>query len=181
MKHFYQDIDGWFDFETLYSEAVERMPFGAKMVEVGVYKGRSCFYLAVEAANSGKHIHVTAVDRFNWPATALRDFHDLRAKHGLKETISIVEASSVQAARQFEDESLDFVFIDADHEYNAVKADIAAWWPKIKSGGIIAGHDLSNEYPGVEKAVVEAFAISALGIANGHRFVPPRSWWVDKL
>ncbi len=48
---------------------------------------------------------------------------------------------TVEAAKQFEDESLDFVYIDADHKFEAVVADIAAWLPKIRKGGIIAGHD----------------------------------------
>ncbi len=184
MEHFYQDIEGWFDFEELYREAVRRMPADApsRMVEVGVYKGRSCFFLAVEAKNSGKNIHVVAVDRFSWPATAAGDFSRLRREHGLTETVSMVQATSVGASRQFVDGSLDFVFLDADHEYDAVTADIAAWWPKIRHGGILAGHDFSDEYPGVQRAVTERFGLTQLAsVTSGVRFIAPRSWWVDKL
>lgn len=180
MEHFYQDIEGWFDFEELYREAVRRMPADApsRMVEVGVYKGRSCFFLAVEAKNSGKDIHVIAVDRFTWPATAQADFSRLRREHGLTETVSMIEATSVQASRQIADGSIDFVFIDADHEHSAVKADIAAWWPKVKPGGILAGHDFSDEFPGVKQAVREHFATIADDGAIALR--APRSWWIDK-
>ena len=213
VEHFYQDIEGWFDFEDLYREAVRRMPEGSPtfdemrrsstssaytyqqlrelgphstMVEVGVYKGRSCFFLAVEALNSGKNIHVIAVDRFTWPPSGQADFSRLRREHGLTEMISMIEATSVQAAHQFDDGEIDFVFIDADHEYKSVKADIAAWWPKIKPGGILAGHDFCDEFPGVEHAVRERFPKDATDVRAEHRWQeafqlwPPRSWWVDK-
>jgi len=54
---------------------------------------------------------------------------------------TIVRKLSTDAAMDFGDESLDFVYIDADHSYNAVKEDIAAWAPKVRRGGIVAGHD----------------------------------------
>ena len=41
----------------------------------------------------------------------------------------------------FEDESLDFVYIDANHRYDNVKQDIEIWYPKVRQGGILAGHD----------------------------------------
>jgi predicted O-methyltransferase YrrM len=61
--------------------------------------------------------------------------------------------SSLEAAAQFEDNSIDFVFIDAAHEYEFVKEDIAAWYPKVKPGGLFAGHDYN--WTGVHKAVSE--------------------------
>ena len=54
-----------------------------------------------------------------------------------------------------DDKSIDFVYIDADHEYESVRKDIAAWHPKIRRGGIISGHDYSSS--GVYKAVNERF------------------------
>lgn len=48
---------------------------------------------------------------------------------------------SVEAAKDFEDESLDFVYIDANHDYEHVKEDLHAWTPKVKEGGVVAGHD----------------------------------------
>ena len=53
----------------------------------------------------------------------------------------------------YADKSLDFVFIDAGHEYEEIKNDIINWGPKLKSGGILAGHDF--HYPPVTKAVQE--------------------------
>lgn len=54
---------------------------------------------------------------------------------------TLIRDFSVNAAEQFENESIDFVYIDGDHNYESVSADIEAWYPKIKSGGIISGHD----------------------------------------
>jgi hypothetical protein len=53
----------------------------------------------------------------------------------------IIKGESVRAARQVEDESLDFVFLDAGHTEDAVLADIEAWAPKVKPEGLIMGHD----------------------------------------
>lgn len=78
----------------------------------------------------------------------------------------VLRKSSVDAAREITDESLDFVFIDADHSYEGCKADILAWFPKIKAGGLICGHDYDNpDFPdwGVSRAVKELFTHVDLG------------------
>ncbi len=53
--------------------------------------------------------------------------------------------------------SVDFVFIDGDHRYEGVRKDIDAWYPIVRSGGVIAGHDYTHEFPGVLQAVKERF------------------------
>jgi len=70
--------------------------------------------------------------------------------------LEIIQSDSVKAAELFENESLDFAFVDADHSYFAVKADILAWLPKIKKLGCIMGHDYGI-FDGVKKAVDEIF------------------------
>lgn len=71
-----------------------------------------------------------------------------------------VEKDSIEAARQCPDAMQDFVFIDANHYYDAVSADIEAWRHKVKPGGLLCGHDYANnEYdygPEVKRAVDEA-------------------------
>lgn len=56
------------------------------------------------------------------------------------------------------DGSIDLVFIDADHSYNGVRADIDEWLTKVRPGGIICGHDYCDDFPGVIEAVNESFA-----------------------
>jgi hypothetical protein len=78
------------------------------------------------------------------------DFTDQRKlNHNYDETArrlvpydaTLIRKFSVEAAGDFADGSLDFVYIDGNHEFSAVAADLFAWTPKVRSGGIIAGHD----------------------------------------
>lgn len=69
---------------------------------------------------------------------------------------------SVNAAKKFPDNSLDFVYVDARHDYSGCLEDLIAWYPKLKEGGMIAGHDfipdqvkkVEGEF-GVQKAAME--------------------------
>jgi len=60
---------------------------------------------------------------------------------GYEDRAVMIRSNSRQAVELFNDESLDFVFIDANHAYDFVKEDIELWYPKVKKGGIFAGHD----------------------------------------
>jgi len=77
-----------------------------------------------------------------------------------RDRVKIHRLLSNVAASRFSDNSLDFVYIDADHCYERVKEDIAIWSEKVRSGGVLCGHDfLTNDNPrqlvGVERAVKE--------------------------
>ncbi len=66
-----------------------------------------------------------------------------------------VKKTSMEALNDFEDASVDFVYIDAIHTYEGVCADIIGWSKKVKPGGILSGHDYDGGWPGVMKAVQE--------------------------
>jgi predicted O-methyltransferase YrrM len=83
-----------------------------------------------------------------------------------------IRQSSVEAAALYADNSLDFVFIDAAHDYENVKADIAAWYPKVKVGGTIAGHDYGWPGSSVHDAVNEYLA----SVGNSPK--PHKSSWI---
>lgn len=87
-------------------------------------------------------------------STALEDAAKDNLKKFKKKTV-FVKKLSVDAAKDFEDNSLDFVYIDANHQYEYVKEDIEAWWPKVKVGGMLCGDDIGRK--GVNKAVRERF------------------------
>ncbi len=70
-----------------------------------------------------------------------------------KNRVTVLQGISWEVANKVLDNSLDFVFIDADHAYESTKQDIEAWAPKVKPGGMISGHDIHFE--GVLKAVTE--------------------------
>lgn len=76
----------------------------------------------------------------------------------------IIQSDSVEAANRFEDVSLDFAFVDADHGYEGCLADIVAWWPKVKSGGVLLGDDfdcpIGKPWGWGVKQAVESFAAS---------------------
>ena len=72
--------------------------------------------------------------------------------------IEILEMDSVVASKKFNDQSLNFVYIDANHSYDSVLEDLNCWWPKLKRHGILFGDDYfskSKEKYGVIKAVNE--------------------------
>jgi hypothetical protein len=60
--------------------------------------------------------------------------------------LAVVRAYSAAAAQQFADGYFDFVYLDADHTYEGITADLASWWPKVRVGGILSGHDYIDNY-----------------------------------
>jgi len=63
--------------------------------------------------------------------------------------------SSIEFSKKIEDNSVDFVYIDGNHQCSAVKADILSWIPKIKNNGIISGHDFT--WVSIRRALNECF------------------------
>lgn len=67
----------------------------------------------------------------------------------------MIRTESIEAVKMYENESVDFVYIDALHDYESVSEDLHTWWPKVRKGGVIAGHDFNDlAWPGVYDAVV---------------------------
>lgn len=177
LRHWYEEIPGWFNFPDLYREMVERFPSGSRFVEVGAWMGKSAAYLGVEIANSGKNITLDVVDHFKGSEHEQDSAHAVAKKvdvwklcrnnlrplwmtqhntdpgHRNGNIVKIVKKPSRSAAATYEDASLDFVFIDAGHTYNEVRDDIRRWLPKVRPGGVLAGHDYTSNWPGVVEAV----------------------------
>ncbi|HUW33154.1 MAG TPA: class I SAM-dependent methyltransferase [Planctomycetota bacterium] len=83
----------------------------------------------------------------------------------------LLQKKSVDAAQEFADGSLDVVFIDADHRYEQVLADVLAWLPKVREGGLLCGHDYcadddKNNWPGVLAGVYEGLKRHAQAVTS---------------
>lgn len=115
-------------------------------VELGVERGKYTEILAKAG------LEVIAVD--SWTAySGYRDHVSQEKLDGfLEETkkrvagynVKIIKGFSLDVVKQFEDESLDFVYIDANHEFQNVTNDIAEWSKKVKKGGVVSGHDFKR-------------------------------------
>lgn len=191
MEHFYKNIgEDWMDFQGLYSQMVNESKDGSHFVEVGSWKGRSASYMAVEIINSKKIIKFDCVDTWegsvehldvNSPHYEQGLYEDrnwlfnqfLQNTSGVSNQINPIRMTSVDAAKLYDDESLDFVFIDASHEYDDIINDINSWYPKVKKGGYLCGHDYV-EFGGVNKAVNELIKDKGLNLSV------VKSSWIHK-
>ena len=87
-----------------------------------------------------------------WEADkSLANFKGILSRFGWDKRVKVLQMRTVEEAELVEDKSLDFVFIDADHSYSGCLADIKAWTPKVRPGGMVSGHDY--EWPTVMRAV----------------------------
>ena len=80
-----------------------------------------------------------------------------RLRHKItNNSVEIVTNTSVEYSKFVDNNSIDLVYIDADHDYESVKQDLNVWFPKVKTGGFITGHDYSKKFwGGVVQAVDE--------------------------
>jgi len=166
------------EFEQRGDAILRRLPPSACAVEVGVFLGTLSEYLLQRRSDlrlslvdswlpaeqhpqayrntRDEHAHVSAEKVAIQRATALDKVKPFGAR------ALVIEMASFDAAATVDDCSLDLVFLDADHSYEGVRADIRAWLPKVKPGGWIGGHDYQNptalyDFSGVKRAVDEAF------------------------
>lgn len=167
--------------------------------EIGVESGR----FSQEICQQMPGVHLLCVDA--WAAYPSYREHVTQSKvDGLFEAaqerlkpyhVTFIRKFSVEAAATVPDGSLDFAYVDANHRFEYVVEDIAAWLPKVRKGGIIAGHDYCRRGgKGYQLHVIEAvqgwtqayhvepwFLIGHTGIAPGDHRDRPKSWmWVKE-
>lgn len=102
--------------------------WGGKLFMVDVWRELGDEY--IDSSNHKNHL-----DAYEKTMENIRGFED----RGI-----MIRSTSKDCIDLFEDESLDFIFIDANHAYDFVKEDINLWFPKLKKGGIFSGHDYMN-------------------------------------
>ena len=91
----------------------------------------------------------------------------------LEDTVKLLYMNSREASKQFKNGELDFIFLDGDHSYDGVSLDCNLWFPKLNTGGIIAGHDFSGDVgDGLTRAILERW--------NSNFQHKNQIWWVKK-
>ena len=152
-------------------------------VEVGCKEGRTTAHILEHCPEA----RVTALDP--WMAAPEQgdvaggesyetwDFQAIEADfwgrvEPFKDRLTFHRKTSLEAADTVDDSSQDLIFIDAAHDYDSVLEDIAAWRPKVRDGGILAGHDFQHSFPSVMDAVADSFNLMVVQVA------PDSVWWV---
>lgn len=184
--------DGWFTgaegraYRALARAATDDPQARGVIVEVGCWLGRSTSYLASLVRTRGSKLICVdhwagSTDDYDTAyrerlaardvAAAFRDWLDTLAVPA-----EILHTPSLQAAARVADGSVDLVFLDASHDEAAVAADIAAWSPKLREQGVLAGHDYDARHPGVVAAVDRATQSRGCVVERG-----PGSLWSLRL
>jgi predicted O-methyltransferase YrrM len=153
----------------LYTDIVNWAKDDYYFLEMGAWRGCSTAYMIVEIINSEKKIKFDVVDCFNDDSCNIF----LDNLNTVSNYYNLVRGYSEMVSKKYKDESLDFVFIDGNHDYDNIKLDITSWLSKVKKGGIIAGHDYHDiVFPGVVQAVKEFF--------GNNYYVTKSGCWVFK-
>jgi len=92
----------------------------------------------------------------SWEGEGNKHYEHVKTTFAGDERIKIIKKKSTDAVQDFPDEYFDFVYIDANHEYFYVKADINAWYPKVKKGGMLLGDDIECQSLGDKETVIHA-------------------------
>jgi predicted O-methyltransferase YrrM len=138
---------------------------GKMFIDVGCFIGGFTSVMARVAKERGGIVY--AIDAFK-RAVPPMDFWDMHRDNDVKtilkknmesigcgDCVEIIEGLSEEVSHSFVDDSFDLIFIDADHETESVLKDIDSWYPKLKKGGIICGHDFDKET--VQRAISQRF------------------------
>jgi predicted O-methyltransferase YrrM len=156
-----QPVHGWLHAEAgkvLYQLARFHAPVPT-IVELGSWKGRSTCWLASGIRDRGEG-HVYAVDTWKGtqneaihgellkdyePDQLKREFEANLATRGLRDVVTPIVGDSAKAVRQWDpDRPIGVLFIDADHEYSAVRRDFECWSPFVTEGGFIVFDDVPS-------------------------------------
>jgi predicted O-methyltransferase YrrM len=167
-------IPGWFDLSKAIAvqRVVKRLPAGARLVELGSFQGRSSVAIAAVLPPGAR---LYCVDHFQGSPehqTMKLDLGSLRqafdrhmVEFGVQDRVEVMALSTREAAARFQPDSLDFVLLDAAHDFDSVHADLIDWYPKLKPGACLVCDDYEPAWPGVMQAV-QALALEGKLIAR---------------
>lgn len=158
--HSFNNVPGWIDSRIL-EDLRLRCQVACRVANIGVWKGRSVCAIA-SALSPGNVVY--AIDRWqDSPVGSLSIFEEFLtyARHlNLSDRIVPIIMDSIKASSLFDNNSLDLVFIDGDHDFESCYNDLLAWHHKVKPGGVFCGDGF--DLPGVSAAV--SLYAQALGL-----------------
>ncbi len=127
---------------------LKKLPYPAIGIEVGVNRGINSWYMLNECPNISSLIGVDHYQSYiDWDRPITKLEQELNYRVLLKniplmgDRFNLIREDSQTAASLLDDDAYDFVFIDGGHSMKQVLADLDSWYPKVRTGGIIAGHD----------------------------------------
>ena len=157
--------------------AKEQLGDNLTVVEIGVRRGPNALNM-YKSLDIKKLYLVDPYCSFPKPGGGTLDFSSLenmaRKLVGNKSGVVFLKETSETASKHVPDH-LDFIYIDGDHRYDAVKQDLTCWYPKIRKGGVLAGHDFNMLHKEVHRAVTDFVKEKSLSFYNGES-----DWWVIK-
>jgi hypothetical protein len=129
-------------------DELKALPYPAVGIEIGISLGINSWFMLTECQNIAK---ITGIDHYapytDWDGPITRaqqeaNFVILQSNmHLMGDRFDFIRKDSQSAAKMLDDETYDFVFIDAGHSMKQVLADLDSWVPKVRAGGLVAGHD----------------------------------------
>lgn len=171
----WKEVDGWFNEinEKFFDSCIEKLNYPKVFYEVGSWKGRSTCCMAQLLKQKNIPVKLYAIDTFLGSGESIhnQEIENLKRKNltlydvflsnildcGVDDIVVPIKSTGEEACSKVENNSVDFLYLDAAHNYNSVKNDINMWIPKMKKGSIISGDDYVACWPGVIKAVNEIF------------------------
>jgi len=119
-----------------------QQPVGATLLEVGSYLGASACFLAAAAKERGGKVHCVDTWHNEGMSEGLRDTWEQFVANTRPYASLIVphRGLSVDVAKEFSGQ-IDLLFLDGDHSYEGCRADVLAWLPHLKTGGVLVMHD----------------------------------------
>jgi predicted O-methyltransferase YrrM len=143
----YKDIEGWFSKSdsAFYMMVANNLPETARILEVGSYKGRSTVCMDSHCKYLEKNVTIDVIDIFtgdNFSMGVMPSYLDEFKSNTAHCNIGNVIVEDSATAHRHLQHKYDFIFIDAQHDFDSVVADITNYLPHVKQGGAIGGHDL---------------------------------------
>ena len=164
---------------------LRNLPYPAVGIEVGVNLGLNSWFMLNECQNIAKLIGVDHYQPYvDWDRPITKGEQDknfaIMQKNLplLGDRFDFMRMNSQEAAELLEDDSYDFVFIDGGHSMKQVLADLDSWYPKVRVGGIMAGHD-SNLFS-VNFAVTSWYKARKMD-PSGLKMAPNQAWYWHKI